>query len=939
MKRIALIAGGIFVILIGAAMAVPLLIPKSVYRAQIERAAGEALQRKVTLDGEVRLSLFPRIAASVGGMKVANPEGFEGAYMIEAGELRGAVKWAPLLLGQRVEVYELAFIDASVSLQKKADATTNWVLEDTAPSEGPEAEGRGFNGAVEHLRLENASLTYQDDETGARYELRELDLTAAMTALDEPFELDAKGFFQSHRFDIQANLDSLEAAMTGQPATLVATIGTDFVKARYNGAVTLGDVPALDGTFSASSESVSSLLDYANVEVPFDLAKLGKINAEGDVSGALDTLAINVRKFTQSSELARTGFTGRINLAPEPVITGNFTFDAPRIDALTKFAGLKLPVNLAPLGALDIEGTVSGKLGEPDLDFGKLKVRGPLINASYTGTVALGAEPQLNGKLTFDTLRAGELARQLNFELPAAAALEKVNFSGNLSGAADALQLTAISFRHAGDLLQATYTGDVALAGPGALKGKLTASSEQLRALLAAADIELAPGSTMQTFSATSDVSGTFTNIALAALDMKLDAITARGNAGINLTGPRPRLTGRLNMGSLDLSPFLAPADQQPQAARPLEAWSRDKLDFAGLSVADADLQLTTAQITLGSVKLTDAVLTAQLVDGRLAADLSKFKAFGGNWEGRMTVDAASALPAVSFAMQGDSVAMSSLLGTLAGFDKLAGTGAFKIDAATRGDSLDALMRGLNGEVSANLSEGALKGINVTQLVRSAQSLQQAFASGKLNTLDFRNVLSPTAETDFTKFDSLLKIENGVANVDLLKLISPALGIDGTGSIDIAGQKLDLRLAAAIDRKGQGAGAVVQLNGIPVPVRLSGNWNKLKVTPDFSGVQAALEAELKDRLLEGVTGGTGSTTSDIIGGIIGGQPRTGAAPAAPPAGETTPPADAVPPRSTEEQLEDAAGKAARDALGGLFGRRRPVTPEPAPEAEPEDPAP
>ena len=112
MKHIALIAGGIFVLLIGAAMAVPFLIPKSVYRAQIERAAGEALQRKVTLEGEVRLSLFPRIAASVGGMKVANPEGFEGAYMIEAGELRGAVKWAPLLFGQRVEVHELAFVDA-----------------------------------------------------------------------------------------------------------------------------------------------------------------------------------------------------------------------------------------------------------------------------------------------------------------------------------------------------------------------------------------------------------------------------------------------------------------------------------------------------------------------------------------------------------------------------------------------------------------------------------------------------------------------------------------------------------------------------------------------------------------------------------------------------------------------------------------------------------
>ncbi|HAY08046.1 MAG TPA: AsmA family protein, partial [Hyphomonas sp.] len=145
MKRIALIAGGIFVVLVGAALTVPFLVPKSVYRAQIERAAGQALQRKVTLDGEVKLSLFPRIAASVGGMKVANPEGFDGPYMIEAGELRGAVKWAPLLFGQRVEVHELAFIDAAVSLQVREDGTTNWVLEKAPPREGAPAAGGGFN--------------------------------------------------------------------------------------------------------------------------------------------------------------------------------------------------------------------------------------------------------------------------------------------------------------------------------------------------------------------------------------------------------------------------------------------------------------------------------------------------------------------------------------------------------------------------------------------------------------------------------------------------------------------------------------------------------------------------------------------------------------------------------------------------------------------------
>ena len=147
--------------------------------------------------------MFPRIAASVGGMKVSNPDGFEGPYMIEAGELRGAVKWAPLLFAQRVEVHELAFVDASVSLQKKADGTTNWVLEKAPPSGEAPSEGGGFNGAVEHLRLENASLTYQDEQAGTRYELRELDLTAAMKALDKPLQLNAKGFFQSQRFDIR----------------------------------------------------------------------------------------------------------------------------------------------------------------------------------------------------------------------------------------------------------------------------------------------------------------------------------------------------------------------------------------------------------------------------------------------------------------------------------------------------------------------------------------------------------------------------------------------------------------------------------------------------------------------------------------------------------------------------------------------------------------
>ena len=394
-------------------------------------------------------------------------------------------------------------------------------------------------------------------------------------------------------------------------------------------------------------------------------------------------------------------------------------------------------------------------------------------------------------------------------------------------------------------------------------------------------------------------------------------------------------------MGALDLSPFLAPADQDAREPQPLEEWSKDKLDLAGLQAADANLNIKTSKLTLGSVVLTDAALATKLERGNLTADLSRFKAFGGNWTGNMRVDASGQIPSVGFSMQGDSVAISSLLGTLAGFDRLTGTGAFKVDATARGTSIDEIMRGLNGELSTNLNEGALKGLNVTQLVRSAQSLQQAFQSGSLNNLDFRGVLSPAAETEFTSFNTVLSVQNGVANVDLLKLLNPVLGIDGTGRIDIGGQSLDVRLATAIDKSGQGQGSVVQLNGIPVPVRLSGSWDALKVSPDFSGVQSALQAELTGRLQQEINDRAGDVAGSIIGNIIGGQQQNPAAPNAPSTPATDAPAtpDAqqpqTPPPSAEQQLEDAAEKAARDALGNLFGRRQAQKPaeEDAPPPE------
>ncbi len=945
MKRIFLIAGGVFALLVVAAMVVPFLVPKDVYKAQIEKAASSALNRDVVLTGDVGISVFPRISASIGGVTVANPEGFASPSMIKAGELRGSVKWLPLLQ-KRVEVQEISFVDADVQLQKLADGRVNWEF---GTGEDTQAEDGGPSGSVdagvEQARLKNASLTYRDDATGTVYELKDLDLEASLQSLDKPLKAKANGLFQDQTFDVALTLDSLDAMSASKPASLKLTLESDMGKARFDGTVTLGDAGTMDGTFDASSDALDAAVRFAKLDLPYDLSKLGKVSAEGAVSGPLAALQVRLDKVTQSSGLMKTDFAGTVTLGEAPVVDGTLSLSAPSLADVATFAAIDMPYNLSPLGAATVKAALKGPLDKPVIRFDSAGVKSSLIDASYTGALTLGDAPALDGTMKALLPNTGELVKQLGIDIPAEDALERVQVSGALKGAVDQLRLTGLDFTHSGALMDAAFKGNVALGGDGQINGTIDASSSELRALLKAADVEMEPGDTLQTFSAKGGISGTFKTIAFTALNLTLDNIKATGNAGLDLSGARPRLTGKLDMGALDLSPFLGASDQTKKPAQPMTGWSKEPLDLAGLKSVDADLSITTSSLVLGNVTLTKASVVTALDDGLLVADLPAFAAFGGNWSGKMSVDSRQATPAVSFAMSGDSIAMSSLLGTLAGFDKLTGAGGFTVNASASGQSIDEIMRGLNGQLSTKLADGTLKGLNVTQLVRSAQSLQTAFTTGSLQNLDFGSVLSPAAETEFTSFDAVLKIEDGVAKVDLMKLLNPVLGIDGTGVINLGGQSLDLRLATSIDKKGTGAGSVVQLNGIPVPVRLSGSWSKLKVSPDFSGVQAALQAELGARVVDGLTGKLGGNGSGDLGGTlgnaIGGALGLPAKPATTPSGtapETTPDAAAETAAPTPQPtLEDVAKEQALKALGDAFGSKEKKPADPAPATDPEAP--
>lgn len=756
MKRVLLIVSGIAALLIIAAFSVPFFIPKSVYKNQIENAATNALQRDVTLAGDVKISVFPHISASVEQVSVANPDGFATPNMIEAGALRGSVKWMPLL-SRRVDVQEIAFVDADVFLQRKADGNTNWEFASSKEaSPPPEGTNGSFDAGIESAILKNASLTFQDDQSGETYKLSELDLEASLRGMDQPLSATASGRFQEQAFTVDIWLDAPEALTRNLPAQARLDLASDLANIKYDGSVQLGDAPSLNGTF--------------------------------------ETVVADLAALTQQFEL----------------------------------------------------------------------------------------------------------------DVPARSALGRLQVAGKASGALDSPSLTELKLTHDSDLLSASYEGSVSLNGDGTVAGTLSIASDRMRDLLSAAAIELAPGDTLQTFAVSGAANGTFKSVMVNNLNLSLDALRGTGQAGIDVSATTPRIIGDLSVPALDLTPFMGEPDPE-KTNQGIQPWSDETLELSGLKSVNANLSLEVGSLTIGDVELTDAVMDVDLTDGLLTADLSQFEAFSGLWLGKLTVDARPATPKVGFDMQGQNVAVANLLGTLAGFDSLTGTGQFKVSAQSSGTSIDAIMQAIDGEVSTSLSDGVVKGLNVAALVRSASSLKQAIATGSIQELNFGEALSRNAETDFSSFNTVLKVNNGVANVDVMKLLSPILGVDGTGQINLAGQSMDLRLATSVDKSAQGQGSVVQLNGIPVPIRISGAWTNPKVTPDLSGVSSAFKAELGSRVLEelGVSNSAGSgSTEDVIGGLLGIKK---------PAPEA--PTDDAP---AETSAEDVAIK----ALGGLLNNRK-----------------
>jgi AsmA protein len=305
------------------------------------------------------------------------------------------------------------------------------------------------------------------------------------------------------------------------------------------------------------------------------------------------------------------------------------------------------------------------------------------------------------------------------------------------------------------------------------------------------------------------------------------------------------------------------PADQQgPQP------WSNASIDVTGLNYVDAQVRISAAALNVGDAHFAPAAIDAALADGVLKATFAHLGVYDGQANGEVTIDASSGNPAYALRTDLAGVRALPLLRSAADFDKLDGKMQAKIIARSSGASQRAIIAGLSGTVFAVFQDGAIKGLNVAQMIRS---LTSGTLSGWQETKE--------QTTDLTQLSASFRIDKGQAQTTDLNLVGPLVKMTGAGTIDLGTKMIAFRVEPKLVMTTEGQGRATEPVGLGIPVIIDGPWAEPRIYPEMAGIldnPDAAYAKLKE-MGKGLFGGSGGGALGGLGSLggLGGSGTSG----------------------------------------------------------------
>jgi uncharacterized protein involved in outer membrane biogenesis len=878
MRRLLIGLGSLIFLLVTLILVVPFFLPKDEIKRQVVEQVDKRLGWRVRLDGPVSLSLFPGFSLVAENIGLSGEAGADGIEFAKAERVEFGLAWAGLLSGN-IQVTGISLDKPDIYLEIGPDGTASWeprrTLDDpvqpepgdaaasqtataeqapSQPGEGNETAGRagGYlkSIGVDSLKISGGTLTYKDQATAEPVRVSDLDLSLQAPSLSGEVDLTASLTYRDLPVAIAGSLSNPLGLAAGEavPVDLKISSGDNAVTVTGTG----GIAPMrADMMLAASGPSLKALAGLAGKELAADpgafvvAAKVAATEAAVSLSD-LD-IALGALKLGGAADANLAG------LVPE--ISGRLLLKDGSIADLLKLAGRELPAS-GKLSA-DIAFETVGLSGE-ELVAG-LDITGA-VKISEGEIGGLGLASAVGGDAEADRLT--NLALDIDLQ-----GLENpVSLSGALSWRGEAFSLTGegdtarllageaapVSVTVKGSRVSAGFSGQASRAGN--LDGAVSVETDDLRGLMAWMGRPIGAGGGLKRFKASGIFGIKDESISFEETRFTLDDTSGEANGRIVL-GRKPSVTARLDLRELVLDPYLGgtsgsgggnttssgSSGASGSAGKDKggnSGWSTAPIDFAGLGAVDADFKLTTQEIRWDKIKIDQSALSANIKAGVLTANLENLSLYGGTGSGKVTLNGAAAVPEVSANFALANLNAYPLLRDAADFSWIEGKAAINLNVSSKGASEQALVQALKGTADYKFVDGAIRGINIPQMVRGLS----------VETL-FGWQANPSAKTDFSSLGASFQIQNGIALTDDLAMVGPLVRMSGKGTTDMPGQRLSWRVEPKIvpTLEGQAPqprrkGEDKKLAGLGVPIIIEGSWNDPRIYPDIKGILENPEA-------------------------------------------------------------------------------------------------
>lgn len=486
--------------------------------------------------------------------------------------------------------------------------------------------------------------------------------------------------------------------------------------------------------------------------------------------------------------------------------------------------------------------------------------------------VSLGQVEIVNGQINYHDRQAGtqEIVEQLSIQLLLPSLDQPFELRGSVLYKEKQFQITSVldnprkliegspfdtSVAFNSDLINLNYSGSV-MTAPMDLQGELAVAGTSLKALTSWSGIDLnAKEEAFNSFSLSAGIRFAGQTFSLSKLTASLDDLQVQGESNVSLTSPI-KLTARVDLGDLDLNPYLPEVTQNTVPETETEVaeqkpapvvWDSTPIDLSALSSVNVDLVIKSNSLKARKITLGENQFSLQLQDSVMSLSMDKFSAYDGVGNGKVVLNARSNPYQINTQFTLSDINAKPLLSDAIDFERLMGKGGLNWQLETKGNTQKAFIESLNGSLAFDFKDGAVQGANIAAIAESAANIMQ----GNLSAVNLDQNFSAAEKTDFASLSGSFQFNNGVGTSDDLALLNPLVRVTGNGNLDLPATLLDFRTKSSLVSSLEGQGGQLDASGITIPIKIKGPFHEVKIRPDVSSeIKEKLKDKVKNKLLD-----------------------------------------------------------------------------------------